>query len=238
MKKSPENQLQLDNFENRRKYPRLNMQLPVAVSGPNGMKLKGYICNLSPSGAQIRYTASKGAHVIEPVTAAADTTQPGPYTLKFDLGYVNAVSRVKITAHIAYTHPLKDNEHVCGMIFSEKKLPENKKISDFLFYQLQASFAELEHAMEDEPVTQDEAKETTQVTVIEKKGTERLTDEATGISKELEALFVQLGQPSTHLEAIKQLLVNITSSLKANQEISRHIDERISHLVQKLSKMS
>jgi len=238
MKKSPENQLQEDNFENRRNYPRLNMQLPVAMSGPNGMKLKGNICNLSPSGTQIRYTANKGVDLIGPVTSAVDTTKPGPYTLKFDLGFVNAVSRVKVTAHVAYTHPLKDDEHVCGMIFSEKKLSENKKISDFLFHQLQASFAELEYARGDELVAEEEPEETTRITILEQNSIVSTNEDITGISKELKALIVQLENPNTHLEATKQLLVNILSSLKANQELSRHIDERIGQLIQKLSRMS
>jgi hypothetical protein len=238
MELSPEQSAQLESFENRRNYPRLNMQLPVTVTGPDGKKVKGTICNMSPGGAQILYSGIKGKDVIHPLTAVQDQTKSGRCTLKFDLSYVNAVTMVKIGASPVYTRPVDEDGYVCGMIFSEKKLTENKKISDFLFHQLQESFAELEDTREINPAAMLETGVVTHQTIIEKTRKESMPAETSGLGKELDALIVQLTEPKHQLEAVKQILINILSSLKANQELTRHIDERIYLVLQKLSWLS
>jgi hypothetical protein len=237
MEKTTEIQARLEQFENRRRFPRLKMQLPVAVTGPDGRKIKGSIRNISPGGAQISYAPTKGKIILQPDASALDTAKSGLYTLNFDLSYEDAVARVRIGAYPVYTQSAKEDEQVCGMIFSEKKLSENKKISDFLFYQLQVSFTDLEYAKDVDPEAEDEAEDLIERTLVERARMDDASDKVAGISEELNALIVQLGHPSTHLDAIKQLLINILSILKANQEISRHINERIHHILQKLSKI-
>lgn len=236
MMKSPENPALMESFENRRIYPRLKMHLPVTITSTTGEKLKAYIYNLSPDGIQIRYTVNDKIDMFQELISHDENTKSGKCNLKFDLGFTNSIAHVDIDAYPVYSTPVGENEMACGMFFSEKKLSENKKISNFLFYQLQSSFAELEYLKEENDDEGNEQLITARRTVIENTQKSNNIGDVKGIGNELNELILQIGGSNVQLEPIKQILFHILSSLKANLEVSRHIDERINHLEHRLSR--
>lgn len=231
MEKSRENRPLIESFENRRHYPRLNLDLPVAITNSGGEILNADIYNISPDGIQIRYKVNDGVDIFRDLTSSEEDFSIVNCNLEFDLEYPDKVDHIKIDAFPLYIDPVDNEEMACGMLFSDKELPENKKISDFLFFQLQASFAELEYATEnsDQPVI------SARSTVVEGPGTSSISEEIKGISQELDELILLMDNSNTDTEPMRQILLQLLNRLRSNQETLRLIDERISRIQKDLT---
>jgi hypothetical protein len=225
-----------DSFENRRKFPRLKMNMPVIITSANGEKIKGLLLDISPDGAQIRYDSKDGIRIFQQEELTGKDKKAFKCTLQFDLAYSKSITHVGIDAYPVYLRPITNDTLAAGMLFAEDVLAENKKITDFLFYQLQVSFAEIEYTKQDKIENIKEPEATAQRTVVEYKKQSNNPGEDKIITRELDELILQMNSPKEHLEPFRQLLFRILSSLKTIQEIARHIEERIQILEHKISR--
>jgi hypothetical protein len=234
LKKSQEKLSTFEDFENRRRFPRLNMNLAVTVSGPGGGKFKGVIHDMSPDGVQIRYEISEGMKIYPDKESSAKELHAMGSTLQFDLAYSKTVAHVRIDAHPAYLRSMDNATLACGMFFREDKLAENKKISDFLFHQLQLSYADIDQKKH-EPQEQGLGTGIRQTIIQTQKQADGPAPELL-ISDELEQLILQVDYPKAQLEPLKDIMYRVLTSLKVIQEITRHIDERINLIEHKISR--
>lgn len=236
MKKNPNKLATYENFENRRRFPRLDMNLSVTVIAPNREKFRGVIYDISPDGVQMRYDDSASAKLLHGKDPTEQTLRSMSTTLHFDLAFSKTVDHVKIEATPAYLRSIDDDTIACGMFFSEANLTENKKISDFIFHQLQVAYADMDLKKNDPQITDEGTRPTIHQTVIQttKQSDDAPTDKF--ISDELEELILQMDYPKEQLDPLKDIMNRILSNLKVIQEITRHIDERINLIEQKISR--
>lgn len=227
-----------DIFENRRKFPRLKTKLAVTITGPDGVACKGVLYDLSPDGTQIRFATSDGARLFPGRKMAGKDTGSLEFGLQFDLTFDNNVHHIRINAYPVYLRTLTKKTVATGMFFSEEKLAENKKISDFIFYQLQDAYIEKEKTGENYVATVISPAGDTHRTVIKGRDQAVEADAEKNIPDGLEELILQVEYPKANLELFKQLLYRVLSSLKVIQETTRHIDERIHILEHKISRKS
>lgn len=224
------------SFENRRKFPRLKMNLPIIITTVNNEKIKGTLYDISPDGAQIRYASKDGIKIFQHQKLPATDINACKCTLQFDLAYSESVTHVRISACPVYLRPVTNDILASGIFFSEDNLSENKKISDFLFYQLQVSFAEIEYIHQDNNENKKGPELTVQKTVLEKKHPSDNSAEEKIMPAEMEELILQMDYPKEQHELLRDLLFRVLSSLKAIHETTRHIDERINLLEHKISR--
>ena len=223
-------------FDNRRKFPRLKKTLPITISGSNGEKFNGIIHDISPDGIQVRFAVSDGSRLFPDKQKAVEDVKSLKCTLQFDLAYRQSVEHVRIDAYPVYLRPVSKNILAAGMFFSDEKLSENKKISDYLFYQLRDSYTDKEYSEKEHKETGNEPEMNIQRTVIEDKKQSTETEDEKIIPDELAELILQVEYPRKNLELFKQLLYRVLTSLKVIQETTRHIDERIHLIEHKLSR--
>ena len=212
------------------------MNLSVTVIAPNREKFRGVIYDISPDGVQMRYDDSASAKLLHGKDPTEQTLRSMSTTLHFDLAFSKTVDHVKIEATPAYLRSIDDDTIACGMFFSEANLTENKKISDFIFHQLQVAYADMDLKKNDPQITDEETRPTIHQTVIQttKQSDDAPTDKF--ISDELEELILQMDYPKEQLDPLKDIMNRILSNLKVIQEITRHIDERINLIEQKISR--
>lgn len=236
MEKSHNNSLRYELFDNRRKYPRLKMKLPVTVTTPKQRIIKAFIHNLSPDGIQIIFNNDTGVGGLQEELSAVYTPESCKCTLRFDLAHVDVITHVNINAHPVYLKPVGEDGSACGMFFSEENLSENKKISDFLFYQLQVSFTELENTKKIDDKDAGEKAVSAHRTVVENTQQSVNSEVIRNISEEVDELILQMNYPGTQLEPVRQLLFRVLNSLRIIQELTRHNNEIIKSLEHKLSR--
>jgi len=212
------------------------MNLSVTVIAPNREKFRGVIYDISPDGVQMRYDDSASIKLLHGKDPTEQTLRSMRTTLQFDLAYSKTVTHVKIEATPAYLRSIEDDTISCGMFFSEANLTENKKISDFLFNQLQVSYADMEQKRNEPQRTDKEPTIPIHQTVIQ---TSMQSDDSVPdkfISDKLEDLVLQMNYPKEQLDPLRDILNRVLSNLKVIQEITRHIDERINLIEQKISR--
>lgn len=236
MRKIQEQLSNFEDFENRRRFPRLKMNLSVAVTGQDEEKFKGIIHDISPDGVQVRYGISDGEKLFSEKEGSTEDLHATASVLQFDLAYGKTVAHVRIYARCAYLRPIDDDTLASGMFFSEENLEENKKISDFLFYQLQLSYVDIEQKKNDHTEHGEETGPGIRQTIIETRVQTNGPISEKLITGELEDLILQLDYPKEHLEPLKEIMYRVMASLKVIQEITRHIDERISLIENKISR--
>lgn len=241
MKSDKKNLTASEVFENRRKFPRLKMNLPVMIIGPDGKKFKGLLYDISPDGAQVRFSAKDEIIAKSKKQSHVEKIKSMKCVLVFDLAYSENISRVKLDAYPLYSSHIDDKSISAGMVFSEADLAENKKISDFLFYQLALAFIDVDNPEETKTSTRkdDESKKTK---VEEKQqNVKRTSIEITGVnekllSPELNELILNIDHSKADFETFKVLLYRVMNSLQVIQETTRHVDERIRIIEHKLSR--
>jgi len=228
---SPQNKLPEDKiFEKRRKFPRSMMNIPLTVTGAPGERFEATLYDLSPDGAQIRYPIENGIHLFLSKNTPIKDIKSLKCILQFNLPYKDMALKVKINAHPVYLRSISEDTLAVGMLFADDEMAENKKVSDFLFYQLELSFWDLE--MQQESTTK-----TKPVKKIKRNKTKSDHHEKkTHPSFDPEELISNTGRTRTDMELLKQELTRIMDSLEVIQETTRHNDERIYILEQKLIK--
>ena len=128
-------------FENRRKYPRLKLSnQPVKVTGAGGKILKATLHDISPDGAQLRYLISEGLNLFVDDQTNVTEKKPVKCLLEFPLAFMGEKINVKLQAKPVYIRPISQRVMAAGVIFVENDLSELKKVSDFLFMQLELSY--------------------------------------------------------------------------------------------------
>ena len=128
-------------FENRRQYPRLRLSnLPVKVTGAGGNSLKATIHDISPDGAQIRYMISDGLNLFVDEKAQVQDIKTIKFIIEFTLAYKGEKINVKLQARPVYIRTVSQRVMAAGILFMDSDLTELKKVSDYLFYQLEMSY--------------------------------------------------------------------------------------------------
>ena len=212
------------------------MNLSVTVIAPDREKFRGVIHDISPDGVQMRYDDSASVKLLHGKDPTEQTLRSMKTTLHFDLAYSKTVAHVKIEAIPAYLRSIDDDTIACGMFFSEANLTENKKISDFLFHQLQMSYADMELKKNDPQLKVKEHATPIHQTVIQTTKQSGDANPERIITDELEELVLQMDYPKEQLDPLKDILNRVLNSLRVIQEITRHIDERINQIEHKISK--
>lgn len=214
------------------------MNLPVTITGSGGNAFKGTLYDISPDSTQIQYHVRDGMNLFPEKASSVKNIKSLSCILEFDLAHGKTVSHVKLPAHPVYLRTVQKDTLAAGMVFSQDNPDENRKISDFLQYQLEKSFAELEQQKnpEGEEDRNSGAKKSAQA-LKSKKEPEHLEVEAI-IPVELEELILTTKYSKKDLELFKQLLIHIMSSLKVIMELTRHINEKINLIEHKISRKS
>jgi hypothetical protein len=117
------------------------------------------------------------------------------------------------------------------MIFSEDDLAENKKVSDFLFYQLALSYTDTECPAGNKPEKKPAVAEKGKITEMGNLQIQKIV--SGNVPLELSELVLNIDHSHTDLELLKVLLFRVLSSLQTIQETARHIDERLRALEHK-----
>lgn len=226
----------IEAFENRRRFPRLKMNLPAMIIGPDGKKFKGLLHDISPDGTQVRFSVKNKFIVKEDNKSPVEKIKSMKCVLLFDLTYSGNIFHIRLAAYPVYLSQIDEKTMAAGMIFSEDNLSENKKISDFLFYQFALSFMDTEHQEEIKP--DKKLTSTAKAKITEVKNMLANTDEGKEkpLHPELNELLLNIDYSKTDLELLKVLLFRVLGSLQTIQEMVRHIDERIRALEHKISR--
>jgi PilZ domain-containing protein len=119
MKSAP----QFERLEDRRKYPRLKLQIPVQVQNQNGKRVAAILYDISPDGLQLRCDR-KIADIIHPGgKQIAETDQPS-VTVGFNLLQNGTNTEIIVRCSICYFALLtssENNEVAFGLCFRQFK---------------------------------------------------------------------------------------------------------------------
>ncbi|MBI4006222.1 MAG: PilZ domain-containing protein [Gammaproteobacteria bacterium] len=217
-------------FESRRQFPRLIMNIPAVVTGSGGKRFKVILYDLSPDGAQIRYLIQDGVNLFPGTNISIKNITSLKCILQFKLSYKGVIQKIKVIAYPVYIRSIDDKTSASGMLFDRKDAAENKKINDFLFHQVETTFYEFENLKMDKPKMK--STEKTKEGVKKPDLIEDKLPSSPKTTKEIRENDYSIND----LQSLKHELAQIIGSLKVIQETTRHIDERIYVLEQKLSR--
>ena len=221
-------------FENRRKFPRLRMNLPVVIIGPDSSKIKGLLHDISPDGARVSLSSTTWINAVTEMESPVEKVKSMKCILLFDLAYDKNICHIRLGVYPVYLNRINDETTIAGMLFSEDDLTENKKVSEFLFYQLALSFIESGYQPENKTERKPVKKTKDRTKIISNLSVQK--DTGRNIPAELNELILNIEHSKTDLEPLKVLLFRIMNSLHAIHETTRHIDERIRTLEHKISR--
>ena len=220
-------------FEKRRNYPRLELQLPVTITGAGGNSFTGTIYDLSPDGVQIRYSVKEGINLFPDNNKDVKDIKSLKCILQFELPHDKTAVRVTLEAYPIYLRAENEDTLSTGMNFSNtNETAETKKVNEFLFSNLEASYSELEYLKD--RIAGAAAKKDM--------ASKQITDEPETPATEkklpagLENLVLTARYPNPDLEQFKHLLVQVLSELKVIIELTRNTNERIHIIEHKLTK--
>ena len=124
-------------FEKRRNYPRLQLDLPVTITGTSGNSFTGTICDLSPDAVQLRYPVKDGLNLFPGKNTRIKDLKSLKCVLQFELVYGETAVQVVLEAYPIYLRAGNENTMSAGMYFSKKNAAtETKKVNNFLFARL------------------------------------------------------------------------------------------------------
>lgn len=215
-------------FEDRRNYPRLKMGIPAKATGPGGQTIDVTLYDLSPESAQIRFPIAGGSDLFLNKTTPIEEIKSLLFSICFKLNYKNITSEIELNAHPVYLRTVDDKTMSSGILFIENKWEEMKKVSDYLFYQLESSFSDVEllKKFKREESAGQPSSQKTDANEKEKHGpVEEPITPVPGKSK-----------TESDIEFLKAEMVRISASLKVIQELAKHIDEKVLLLEHKLSR--
>ena len=216
-------------FEKRRAYPRLELNLPVTITGSSGNSFTGTLYDLSPDGVQLRYSVKDGLNLFPDKDTHIKDIKSLKCVLQFELAYDETAAQVVLEAYPIYLQAENEDTLSAGMYFSKiNASTETKKVHDFLFSKLATSYSELEYLKdkiaEAETKKEDMALQQTRA-IPETRETEKT------IPAELEKLVFPTRYASPDLEQFKHLLIHVLSNLKVIIELTRNTNERI-HIIE------
>jgi hypothetical protein len=212
------------------------MNLPVTITGSGRNEFKGTIYDISPDSAQILYHVSDGINLFPEKETSIKDIKSLQCILHFDLAYGKTVYHVKLQAYPVYLRTVHKDTLAAGMVFSQDDPVENKKVSNFLQYQLEKSFSELEQQKKNKAAADKNTIAKNSARTIKSKNEPHHPEVETIIPVELEELILTTNYSKKDLEIFKQLLIHVMSSLKVIMELTRHINEKINMIEHKISR--
>jgi len=222
-------------FEKRRHYPRLELHLPVTITGAGGKSFAGNIYDISPDGVQVRYAVRDGINLFPDNHQDVKNIKSLKCFLQFELPHGESAVGVVLEAYPIYLRAENDDVLSTGMYFgSSNETTETKKVNEFLFSKLEASYSELEYLKD--RIAETEAKKS--------KSPPHTTDEPGAavagkkFPAELEELVATPHYASSELEQFKHLLIQVLSELKVIIELTRNTNEKIHQIEHKMTKES
>lgn len=131
---------QLAAYEERRKYPRLKINLPVRVRRNQGKQVNAMIYDLSPDGLQVRCTRQT-AGLVHPVDRNIDMDNKPVVVVAFNIphhkGKKEIIARCKICHMILLDQGPNSEEIAFGMKFTRFKDNCEKYISQFFIQEME-----------------------------------------------------------------------------------------------------
>lgn len=228
-------------FENRRKYPRIRVNnLPVKVTGAGGKILKATLHDISPDGAQIRYMISEGLNLFLSENARVEEIKSVKCTLEFVLGSREEKVSVKLTARPVYIRTVSQRVMTAGMMFTDNDLSELKKVSDYLFHQIEKSYSGMEGVIEAEPQEGQNAKPTDSDPPVlkEKESVPEAANDERGKERESQPEQPVTQPPKIDLESLHKEVRRLASNQKILLETIRRFDDRMLKIEEILTKKS
>lgn len=221
-------------FEKRRNYPRLELNLPVTITGSSGNSFTGTLYDLSPDGVQLRYPVKDGINLFPDKDTLTKDIKSLKCVLQFELVYDETAVQVVLEAYPVYLQADNEDTLSAGMSFSKINAPaETKKVHDFLFSRLATSYSELEY-LKDKVAGAETKKEDMALPPTPALPETRETEKT--LHAELEKLILPTRYAGPELEQFKHLLIHVLSNLKVLIELTRNTNERIHIIEHKISK--
>lgn len=220
-------------FEKRRHYPRLELQLPVTITGAGGKSFAGNIYDLSPDGVQVRYAVRDGINLFPDNHKDVKNIKSLKCFLQFELPHDENPVGVVLEAYPIYLRAENEDTLSTGMYFSNNnEATETKKVNEFLFSKLEASYSELEHLKD--RIAEAAAKKNKAPQQTAGKPEAPVTERK--LPAELEDLVSAAHYAGSDLDQFKHLLIQVLSELKVIIELTRNTNERIHLIEHKISK--
>lgn len=218
-------------FEDRRNYPRLKMNASSQAIGPDGQSIAIVLYDLSPESAQIQFSIRDGKKLF-PNTVTAEEIKALQFSVLFELNYKDVTSTLNLNARPVYLRTIDDKTMASGIMFVNNKWEEMKKVSDFLFYQLESSFYDPDLVKK---FISKNKTETAGGTIDKGEDKAAKTPASTVTGDKSPSLK---DKAESDLEFVKTEIIRLAASMKSIQEITRHIDEKMQILEQKISRKS
>ena len=215
-------------FEKRRNFPRLQLNLPVTITGSSGNSFAGTIYDLSPDAVQLRYAVKDGLNLFPDKNTRIKDIKSLKCLLQFELVHGESALQVMLEAYPIYLRAENENTLLAGMYFNNKNAPtETKKVNDFLLYKLETSYSELEYLKDKISGAATKKEDTAILSPVKPEAGEMEKN----LPSELENLVSATRNASPDLEQLKHLLIHVLSSLKVIIELTRNTNERI-HIIE------
>jgi c-di-GMP-binding flagellar brake protein YcgR len=130
---------QFESFENRRKYPRLNLHIPVKVQSQNGKCVSAKLYDISPDGLQIRCD-QEVAGVIHPGGKQIKEGEQPKVTVGFNLLLNGKNTEIIVRCSMCYFALLtngENNEVAFGLRFRKFKGKCLQHLKQFLLSEME-----------------------------------------------------------------------------------------------------
>lgn len=130
---------QFDAFEDRRMYPRLNLQIPVRVKCQNNVYVNARLHDISPDGLQLRCDQTS-AELIHPSGEYIVENNLATVTVGFNLPQNDERSEIIVQCSICHFTLLtsgESNEVVFGLLFKQFKDNCRQRIKLFFISEME-----------------------------------------------------------------------------------------------------
>lgn len=128
------------SFDDRRKYPRLQIHLPIKIRTKPGKYVHAKIFDLSPDGLQIRCDRDTG-QLIHPVEEAIDFDNKPIVVVAFNIPHHKGEKEIIVRCKICYKKLLNQGSKVAfGVKFTCFKENCDKYISQYFAYEMEPAY--------------------------------------------------------------------------------------------------
>ena len=132
---------QYEVFENRRKYPRLVLLVPVKVCLQAGVDVDAQLHDISPDGMQIRCNEEIATRIKDGCTRSGEKNRPS-ILLEFELPGSGSSIKIDVECSICYAVTLKgesSNNIAFGLQFKQFKGKSLQQIKEFFLNELESA---------------------------------------------------------------------------------------------------
>ncbi len=189
-------------FDSRREYPRLQLNIPLSLRRTDGVTIEAILHDLSPNGAQIRYTGDR-ADLLPTLQISSKDLKSLKYLLSFHLANADNTTAINIEARPVYARRLKTGETAMGMLFDCGLKKEKDKIQKLLM-------------LLGEPSSPEDSNPSITETIVENIGSMSSTCTADLDNKKNELFLHQLMRIRNSNKTIRDALDQMISMFKSN----------------------